>query len=591
MSLSKWLPCDFEQCHPLLWGGGILVDHWSTISSFEAEKKSAGAVYLPRQSVQSWVVFDALFGQETSLFRVSCQAISTSQVWQDGGIAWSPNWNSRGARIFVNAVTIIIVASSVWMMGWLCVLETLHVTLAKSGSRRIGKRMTGPWSSSSNARQLLPRRGLMILWWTILSRSQLLMTAFKPHPSRRSLTGRPGRRMAQRERTSQPPHPSIPMIYTSKTVSSSVLVVVRPSRSDGPSGARGSDHHRRHSGDRNRHQDHHRGLSRRHGSPRAESARWHSPRPHESSERARPSSTSGRSSSKSRHSADSTAHPGSARVSSGATVDQRSLPSQHHSRQHDGDSTDHPGSPHVSKKEIALKTTSSSTCPVSEQMKQRTITVIQSPVQPESVADAARSADLAKVAKSARSADSAIADNSAKVADPARSADTARAAYSAKVVDQTGNADSARVADPAGDAIPAAVPNPAGSDTPAHQSMDQGPGSDDSSLLIFPSLPRQINQAGLLDFMSMMTLMQRHFGEGTPAVTPETTAEPATNSSTILGIRRLPSCSPSPDTRDNDTTGSPVRSSRSPVRRYLDFEDSPRSATRSRLPLRTSSFS
>ena len=34
MSLSKWLPCDFEQCHPLLWGGGILVDHWSTISSF-----------------------------------------------------------------------------------------------------------------------------------------------------------------------------------------------------------------------------------------------------------------------------------------------------------------------------------------------------------------------------------------------------------------------------------------------------------------------------------------------------------------------------------------------------------------------------
>ena len=35
MSLSKWLPCDFEQCHPLLWGGGILVDHWSTISSLE----------------------------------------------------------------------------------------------------------------------------------------------------------------------------------------------------------------------------------------------------------------------------------------------------------------------------------------------------------------------------------------------------------------------------------------------------------------------------------------------------------------------------------------------------------------------------
>ena len=44
-SLSKWPPCDFDQCSiaihppiahcpPLLWGGGILVDHWSTISSF-----------------------------------------------------------------------------------------------------------------------------------------------------------------------------------------------------------------------------------------------------------------------------------------------------------------------------------------------------------------------------------------------------------------------------------------------------------------------------------------------------------------------------------------------------------------------------
>ena len=27
--------------------------------------------------------------------------------------------------------------------------------------------------------------------------------------------------------------------------------------------------------------------------------------------------------------------------------------------------------------------------------------------------------------------------------------------------------------------------------------------------LIFPSFPRQINQASLLDFMSLMTLMQR----------------------------------------------------------------------------------
>ena len=91
-----------------------------------------------------------------------------------------------------------------------------------------------------------------------------------------------------------------------KTVSSSVSVVVRPSQSNGPCRARGSDHHCWHSDD-HRHQDHHLGSSRRHGSPRAESARCHSPRRHESSEQARSSSTSGHSSSKSRHSADLTA--------------------------------------------------------------------------------------------------------------------------------------------------------------------------------------------------------------------------------------------------------------------------------------------
>ena len=120
--------------------------------------------------------------------------------------------------------------------------------------------------------------------------------------------------------------------------------------------------------------------------------------------------------------------------------------------------------------------------------------------------------------------------------------------------------------------------------------MDQRPASDDGSSLIFPSLPGQINQAGLLDFMSMMTLMQRRFGEGIPIVTPETTARPARGSSAVPVHRRLIDCSPSPY-RDNNTTGSPVRSSLSPVRRCRDFEDSPRSITCSRSPLRTSSSS
>ena len=182
---------------------------------------------------------------------------------------------------------------------------------------------------------------------------------------------------------------------SSKTVSSSVLVVVRPSRSDGPTRTiyRGSDHHRRHSDDCS-HKDHHWGLSRRHGSPRAESARHHSPRRHESGERTRPLSSSVRSSSKSRHGADLMDHPRSACVSSKAmesqlshhhssrsTVDHRSLPSQssramvnhrslpsqHHSRCHDADSTDHPGSTNGSRKEINLTST------VPDQLERRTI--------------------------------------------------------------------------------------------------------------------------------------------------------------------------------------------------------------------------
>ena len=94
-------------------------------------------------------------------------------------------------------------------MGWLCVLKTLHVTLAKSGSRRIGKRITGQWSSSRNARRLL-RRGRMIPW-TIPSNYTLQRTDFKPRPSRRRSTGRLGWRTNQRVRTSRPTRPYVPM--------------------------------------------------------------------------------------------------------------------------------------------------------------------------------------------------------------------------------------------------------------------------------------------------------------------------------------------------------------------------------------------
>ena len=56
MSLSKWLPCDFEQCHPLLWGGGILVDHWSTISSFDLGTSHPGVECRIRKLIYQVVV-------------------------------------------------------------------------------------------------------------------------------------------------------------------------------------------------------------------------------------------------------------------------------------------------------------------------------------------------------------------------------------------------------------------------------------------------------------------------------------------------------------------------------------------------------
>ena len=193
---------------------------------------------------------------------------------------------------------------------------------------------------------------------------------------------------------------------SSKTVSSSVSVVDRSSRSDGPSGTRGSDHHRSHS-DEGGHKDHHCGSFRRHESPRAH----HLPRHHESEEQTWPWSSSGRSSSKSKHGVDSMDHAGSThalgkatdvRLSSShhhhlratvdhrflpspsrATVNHRSLPEQHNHRWHEKDSMDHPGSFHVSRSEIDLTTA------IPEPPEKRTITVIQLPARPAADDDSA----------------------------------------------------------------------------------------------------------------------------------------------------------------------------------------------------------
>ena len=41
------------RCHPLLWGGGILVDHWSTISSFPCSETETSSRWLPWSSLET----------------------------------------------------------------------------------------------------------------------------------------------------------------------------------------------------------------------------------------------------------------------------------------------------------------------------------------------------------------------------------------------------------------------------------------------------------------------------------------------------------------------------------------------------------
>ena len=89
--------------------------------------------------------------------------------------------------------------------------------------------------------------------------------------------------------------------------------------------------------------------------------------------------------------------------------------------------------------------------------------------------------------------------------------------------------------------------------------------------LLLPSLPRQINQTSLLDFMSMMALMQCRMDTVMPV--PDTQSRPVVDT---------------PRSRDDQT---PPRRSRTPVRlsKGMDEITSSTSSTRSRSPIRRSS--
>ena len=391
-----------------------------------------------------------------------------------------------------------------------------------------------------------------------------------------------------------------------KSVSSSVSVVEWP-RSDGVSGAKGSERHRSRSGECNRRSH---GSDRRQDSPRS----YHSSR-HDSGrregERARPTSSGGSSS---KRQADSMGGPGSSRVFSRAT-DVRPSGSSSHSHHHhlkssgdrrslsssssrasadcksppghhqDGrrESAERSGSSYVSRREVQL-----SPAIAQSPEDRRIIRVIPSPTRPEHVEESAAEVDdparvtgptealtgpagdgpadddpasydpayggsagdgSARGPVMATDDELDIVDEPEEVADPT-SQQSAGDSPAHDDDDPAGVAGPAHHQNPAVDG-PAVVDGPVAHGTPAGNTPAAGQDSSmlsDVSNILFPSLPRAINQTTLIDFMSMWTLTQRGMDPG--MAVPYAQARP-TAQSTV------------PTPRDDDT---PPRRSKTPPR-------------------------
>ena len=185
-----------------------------------------------------------------------------------------------------------------------------------------------------------------------------------------------------------------------------------------------------------------------------------------------------------------------------------------------------------------------------------------------------------------------IVDDSAEVADPAHHQEPAGDGPAHDDDDPAGVAGPAHHQESAGDG-PARIDEPVAHGTPAGNTPAAGQDSSmflDVSSLLFPSLPRAINQTTLIDFMSMWTLMQRRMDPG--MAVPYAQARPAAQTT-------------APMPRDDDTPPrkyktpprtpdrwprTPVRRSRTPVRRARVMDES-KDSTRSRSPIRRSSLS
>ena len=399
-----------------------------------------------------------------------------------------------------------------------------------------------------------------------------------------------------------------------KSVVSSVSEVGRLS-SDGP------DRHRSRSSDRKRRH----GADKCQDSPRHQSSRRDSGR--REGERSRPSSSGGSSSrrraesssvskaSDTRPSASSSHHrhhqsSGDQRslssFSSRASPDHKSPPSRERRRE----SADRTGPSYVARQEVQLSPK------IVKPPEKRTITVISSPARQVQVDVPAPVTGPAQVTDGPVGAGPATVDGPdtvdglATVDGPASEGPAGDGPASDGPADGPATVDSSdssalQFDDPAESDGPtrhpaAGVDGSAGHRTPAGSTPVGGP---DASVLtgtsspLFPSIPTSINQAMLIDFMSIWTLLQRWMDQG---MVPDTPASPAVQSSVPAPRhdstpRRSDTMSRTPERRPRTpeprtpqrSPRMPVRRVRTPVRQARGYNDSRES--RSRSPLSRSS--
>ena len=302
--------------------------------------------------------------------------------------------------------------------------------------------------------------------------------------------------------------------------------------------------------------------------------------------------------------------------SSRASADRKSPPGHHQDGRRE--SAERSGSSYVSRREVQLSPA------VAQSPERRTIMVIPSPTRPEHVEESAAEVDdPARVtgpteavdgpagdspadddpASDGPAYDGSAGDGSARDDEPVIVDDPEEVADPAHINSQQGTAQHMMMTtwqvwpaqhhqNPAVEG-PAVVDGPVAHGTPAGNTPAAGQDSSmlsDVSSLLFPSLPRAINQTTWIDFMSMWTLMQRRMDPG--MAVPYAQARPAAQSSvpTPRDDDTPPRMSKTPPRTPDRRPRTPVRRSRTPVRRARVMDDT-REATRSRSPIRRLSSS